>query len=129
MADTSTADEQKNEVTTVRESLLEARRRILDQYQRDVREGQESSEEASQDLVDRAASSYNREFLFTLSGSHRESLLAIEEALERLDDGTYGICVNCGKPIGAPRLEAMPWAHHCIACQELEEQGLLEEEE
>lgn len=111
-----------------RSKLTEARDEILSQYERDVRQGQESAEEASQDIVDRATSAYNREFMFSLSGNERETLIQIERALKRLDDGTYYDCENCGQPIARKRLEAVPWTRYCIDCQELKEQGLLEEE-
>ncbi|MFM8267119.1 MAG: TraR/DksA family transcriptional regulator [Ilumatobacteraceae bacterium] len=45
-----------------------------------------------------------------------QQLAAVEAALARLDDGTYGSCEKCGGAIGAERLEAMPWARHCISC-------------
>ena len=51
-----------------------------------------------------------------LVGSLRDTLSDIDEALTKLDDGTYGICENCSRPIGEPRLEAMPAARLCIAC-------------
>ena len=44
-------------------------------------------------------------------------LAMVDAALARLDDGTYGTCLRCGKPIAPARLEALPWAAHCIACQ------------
>ena len=46
-----------------------------------------------------------------------EQLLDINRALERIDEGAYGICTNCGQPIQAERLEALPWAELCIDCQ------------
>ena len=46
-----------------------------------------------------------------------DSLLLLHDALARLDDGTYGTCQRCGKPISPARLEALPWAAHCIECQ------------
>jgi DnaK suppressor protein len=49
-----------------------------------------------------------------------EQLLDINRALERIDEGTYGICTNCGQPIQAERLEALPWAELCIDCQRKE---------
>jgi DnaK suppressor protein len=49
--------------------------------------------------------------------------MAINDALKRIEDGTYGICANCGKPIGEERLAAIPWATHCIDCKRLEERG------
>jgi RNA polymerase-binding protein DksA len=50
-------------------------------------------------------------------------LAAVEAALRRLDDGTYGTCVRCGEPIAAERLEALPWASHCIDCQRVVGRG------
>lgn len=51
-----------------------------------------------------------------LAASLHETLRDTEEALEKLDAGTYGLCENCGDPITAARLEAVPMARHCIAC-------------
>ncbi|MDQ3679326.1 MAG: TraR/DksA C4-type zinc finger protein [Actinomycetota bacterium] len=53
-----------------------------------------------------------------LAGSLREALDEVERALAKLDEGTgtYGLCEACGRPINAPRLEAMPAARHCIDC-------------
>ncbi len=48
-----------------------------------------------------------------------QQLVLVEEALARLDDGTFGICVRCGQPIASERLEALPWAARCIDCQRL----------
>ena len=51
-----------------------------------------------------------------LVGSLQETLSDIDNALTKIDTGTYGLCEQCGKPIGEPRLEAMPAARLCIAC-------------
>lgn len=111
-----------------RQRILEAHADLVSQYKRDLKQGLETQEEASQDLVDRANTAYSREFLFSLSGSQRETLLQIEDALERLDEGTYFNCAHCDTSIALARLEAVPWTRYCIDCQELKEQGLLEEE-
>jgi DnaK suppressor protein len=50
-------------------------------------------------------------------------LQAVERSLARLDDGTYGICIRCGRPIAEARLEALPWAEHCIDCQTIVDRG------
>lgn len=113
---------------TFRQRVLAARIDLVSQYQRDLKQGLETQEEASQDLVDRANTAYSREFLFSLSGSQRETLLKIDDALRRLDEGTYFNCAHCDTPIASARLEAVPWTRYCIDCQELKEQGLLEEE-
>jgi DnaK suppressor protein len=47
----------------------------------------------------------------------RQHMALVDEALARLEGGTFGACRRCGKPIAAARLEALPWAAHCIDCQ------------
>jgi DnaK suppressor protein len=56
-----------------------------------------------------------------LIGNLQERMRDVDHALERLDAGTYGTCERCGKPIASERLEALPFATHCIACQEIED--------
>lgn len=111
----------------IREQLVDQRREILSLYERDLREGQRASDEGSEDIVDRANSAYNREFMFSLSGTERDTLFQIEEALKKIDEGEYGSCSHCSSEIPAPRLKAVPWAKYCIDCQELDEKGLLQE--
>jgi DnaK suppressor protein len=80
-----------------------------------------------QDVADMAVESYTKEFLFGLSSGDRHILKQISEALGRIDANTYGFCTNCDSPIQPKRLEAVPWARHCLACQALQEKGLLED--
>lgn len=87
---------------------------------------EETTEESTQDIADKAVSSYTREFLYSLTDGERTVLLEIDEALNRIDDGAYGFCVNCGAAISEKRLVAVPWTPHCVDCQELAEKGLLE---
>jgi RNA polymerase-binding protein DksA len=54
-----------------------------------------------------------------LRDHNQQHLAEVEAALQRLDDGTYGTCVECGHPIASERLEALPWASHCIGCQRM----------
>jgi DnaK suppressor protein len=72
-------------------------------------------------LADIATYTYDRELDSTLEGAEGEHLSHIEAALKRIEDGTYGICENCGKPVSPERLEAMPWATLCIDCKRLAE--------
>jgi len=111
----------------LRERLQSQRQEILDMYKQDVRAGQESADDGTEDIVDRANNAYNRELMFSLSDAERQTLLQIENALGRMEDGAYGRCANCGQTINVLRLEAVPWARFCIDCQELAEKGLLEE--
>jgi DnaK suppressor protein len=114
-------------IDVVRRLLTTQRDEILAMYEHDVKAGQEASDEGSDDIVDRANNAYSRELLFSLSDGERHTLLRIEEALARIESGTYGICTNCGNEIRPGRLKAMPWARYCIDCQELAEKGMLEE--
>lgn len=108
--------------------LLEQRQEIVNMYNQDIRAGQESADEPTEDIVDRANNAYNRELMFSISDSERQLLLQIEDAINRMNVGTYGRCTNCGNTIHPLRLEAVPWARFCIDCQELAEKGLLENE-
>lgn len=117
----------RKELAPLREKLQEKRQEITDLYESDLRAGKASTDEGTDDIVDRANNSYNREFLFSLSNSERQLLIEVDAALARLDDGSFGACVHCGRAIGKPRLEAVPWARLCIDCQELKEKGLLED--
>ena len=86
---------------------------------------EETSEELTQDIADKAVSSYTREFLYSLTDGERSTLLQIDDAIGRIDDGSYGFCVNCGQPMAEKRLTAVPWAPYCVDCQELSEKGML----
>ncbi len=112
----------------LRQRLQKQRDEILSMYKQDLRAGQESADDGTEDIVDRANNAYNRELMFSLSDSERNTLLQIENALRRMDEGTYGRCANCGQNIAIARLEALPWARFCVDCQELAERGVLEVE-
>lgn len=93
-----------------------------------VEQGRETVMGDAADTADQAVLAYEKEFLFT-RGTHDHGQLAqVKSALERMDDGVYGECVECGNAIGAKRLEAVPWTPYCIACQEKVERGELEPE-
>ena len=88
-------------------------------------DGREADEEGTQDLADKAANAYTKEFLFHQSNDNRQILGLVNEALERIKNGTYGRCVVCDAEVLAKRLDAVPWAPHCIECQEKVDKGLL----
>ena len=107
---------------------LESRREELrNMVSRNQEDGRSADQEATQDIADRAASSYNKEFLFSQSNNDRQLLMMVDGALARIREGSFGECISCGKEINSKRLEAVPWTRHCIECQEKLEQGLLEE--
>jgi DnaK suppressor protein len=77
--------------------------------------------DAGDDTADAGAKTYEREHELALTENARELLALSERALARMDDGTFGVCESCGKPIGKARLQAFPRATLCVTCKQREE--------
>lgn len=116
----------ESDLEELKATLEVKRREVKALYQHDVQAGQESTDDNADDFADRANNSYNRETMFALSDAERTLLFEIDEALERIEKGTYGTCEHFGSPIGIQRLKAIPWARYSIEAQELKERGLLD---
>jgi DnaK suppressor protein len=108
-----------------REKLVQKKKEILEAYEKNKTYGKEADEEGAQDIADKASNSYTKEFLFSLSNNERDMLQLVDEALVRIDDHRFGVCVVCEDEMDRKRLDAVPWAKRCISCQEKQEQGLL----
>lgn len=80
------------------------------------------------DPVDLAVSNYSKNVQLSLSENESRQLDLVNEAIKRIDGDEYGICQNCEEEINPKRLAAVPWARYCLDCQELREQGLLDED-
>ena len=76
-----------------------------------------------------AANAYTKELLVSMSDNDRKLLNLIDEALERIEEGKYTKCAHCGEALPDKRLDAVPWARHCVRCQDLQERGLLSDDE
>ncbi len=118
---------EKKRLETFKKRLEERQQELRRNVSRTEQDGRAADIDTAQDIADRAASSYNKEFLFHQSNSERQLLQMVEGALSRSREGTFGQCISCGNEINPRRLEAVPWTRHCIACQEKLEQGSLEE--
>jgi RNA polymerase-binding transcription factor len=70
------------------------------------------------DMADQATGNNEVHIALKLKATDAKILQAIEEALTRIDKGTYGTCRDCGEPIAQPRLNAIPWTRVCITCKE-----------
>ena len=116
----------KKKLETFKKKLETRQQELRQMVTRNQQDGRTADEEATQDVADRAASSYTKEFLFSQSSSERQVLQMVDNALHRIRDGSFGECISCGEEINPKRLEAVPWTRHCIACQEKLEQGILE---
>ncbi len=74
-------------------------------------------------MADQGTDNFDRELALNLASSRQESIYDIEDAIRRVDDGTYGACESCGKAIERPRLKALPFAKKCMGCQNAAERG------
>jgi RNA polymerase-binding transcription factor DksA len=105
-----------------RARLLEARERLVDAVDFLERENPGSIADELGDIVssrddnlgDTATATYDRELDQSLEEGAQHTLTAIDDALRKIDDGTYGTCEVCGQPIAPGRLAAIPWARLCI---------------
>ena len=110
-----------------RDILLDERQRVSASIQGLHEEGslEDETEEETYDnhIADSATATLNREIDYTLEENSGHVLRAIDEALVRIESGTFGTCGRCGQPIAEERLEAIPYANRCIDCKHLEERG------
>jgi DnaK suppressor protein len=74
-------------------------------------------------MADHGTDNFDRELALNLASSRQDSLYDVEDAIRRIDDGTYGACESCGQGIERPRLKALPFAKKCMACQNAAERG------
>ena len=116
---------EKKRLELYRKRLLERQGQLQDIVSKTEQDGREADEEIANDIADKATNSYTKEFLFKKSNDDRFIMQLIQEALERMESGEYGTCVACGGEMQQKRLDAVPWARHCIGCQEKQEQGVL----
>ncbi|HLE00587.1 MAG: conjugal transfer protein TraR [Bdellovibrionales bacterium RIFOXYC1_FULL_54_43] len=104
-----------------RKLLLEDKQRILNNSKNALQNEISLSTDDLPDETDLAASEINQNLVFKLRDRERQLLAKIDEALERMDDGTFGTCEECEEPIEPRRLEARPVSTLCIACKEKQE--------
>lgn len=116
----------KTQIKTLREALLEERAELTDQVadlSAEAGVDRWRGDGSGDDPADRGTASSERETAATLSDHARRLLDDIDEALRRIDDGTFGVCASCGKNIGFDRLEAIPAAALCMDCKRRAESG------
>lgn len=112
-----------------KERLLDERQRVQEALNYIHEENRSQLEDDREEIPsdnhpgDMATSTFDRELDATLEGNEERLLQAIDAGLQRIENGTYGICQTCGQPIGAERLEALPWTTQCIDCKRREERG------
>ncbi len=100
-----------------KETLLDMKAQVLRGIREDLREGREGQKDDGRDTYDVASEERDREISYLLTDRDRGKLQSIEQALERIDAGTYGICESCEGEITSERLKAMPFTRLCVQCQ------------
>jgi DnaK suppressor protein len=115
----------KKRLDYYKKKLQSRREELMRTIARTEEEGRQADDDQTVDLADKAANSYTKEFLFGMTNTDRTILSMIDAALKRIQSNEYGMCANCQEEMQQKRLEAVPWAKHCINCQEKHEQGLL----
>jgi RNA polymerase-binding protein DksA len=114
-----------------REILVEERQRVLDAISYLHEETAGSLEDETEEIMgtsdnhlgETATATLDREIDYSLEENSEQVLRAIDHALERMEEGTFGICETCGQPISEERLEAIPYATQCIDCRRKGERG------
>ena len=101
---------------TTREKLVVMRDALIEEQTRKLRDTKEEESEQG-DLYDQASSDRDRELELILNEMDREKLLEIEDALERIEDGSYGVCEECDGDVAHRRLEVMPFTTVCVQCK------------
>lgn len=112
----------KKEKERYKIKLLKKKQEIIEKLSETYNVSKEVETGIAQDVVDKAESSYTKEFLLSLSNTERSQLLMIDEALRRIEKCDYGFCQMCGKKISKKRLDAIPWTPYCLNDQEKAEE-------
>lgn len=113
----------KTQLESLRKTLTEQKHALLEKVRQKVDTSREEFENEVKDSADVAADYYERELAWGLSETERNRLQEVEDALERMESGSYGICESCGCPIAVPRLTALPFAKLCVECQSKQEKN------
>ncbi len=106
----------KKTITHFKKILLKEREQILGEVKQIYESSKEMGQDGIQDIADEAANIYNKQILLSLNENERTRLQEVDEALDRIGSGTYGICEECGEPIGLKRLDVRPVAKYCVPC-------------
>ncbi|MBI2885181.1 MAG: TraR/DksA C4-type zinc finger protein [Candidatus Omnitrophica bacterium] len=118
----------KQQLQEFRKRLLDERAKFAGELKTIARKSSKNPRDSSGDLsgytmhmADMSADTYERELDVNIASSEQTVLYQIEEALKRFEEGTYGICQQCSKPISLSRLKAVPYTELCIECQRTKE--------
>ena len=112
---------------TLKQRLLARQQELVEEISRFQSNGREAASAEVEDPIDQVTSSEIKAAAFQESTIAAQMLSQVRTALERIADGTYGTCLDCGQPIEPARLEAIPWAQYCRAHQEKHDRAAAEQ--
>ena len=115
------ATNRKKFLAKMREQLGEMKTKLLSEMDSELRAEREGNKDEGMDTYDLASEERDREINFILSDRERVKVKQVDDALGRLDDGTYGVCESCGLEITEERLQALPFTRLCRDCQQEQE--------
>ena len=123
----------KTELTRFRKLLMEEKERVTSSLAKhekiikhtDDQSGLETGKAHSNHMADQGSDEFQYEATIKIANTEAQHLYKIEEALARIEDGSYGKCSECNKAIGIPRLKRLPYTRMCIECKEKDEAGTL----
>jgi len=120
----------KQELLKYKKLLMRLREGVAGDISHIAKENLKSQKESSGDLsgyslhmADMASDSYDRELSLNIAGEVQEIVYEIDDALKRMEEGSFGKCITCGKKIPQKRLNAVPYAKYCIQCKSKEEKN------
>lgn len=111
----------KKLLTDVKDSIIDQIKHISEDTQKTQRDASGDISGYSFHMADVATDTYDREFSLGLASNDRQLLYDIEDALKKIDEGKFGSCEECGKPITKSRLKAIPYTKLCLVCQKKQE--------
>ncbi len=115
---------EEEELAEIKAHLLQMRDEVLAESERAYAASQSLGKDGVPDIGDMSSNSYNQEVLMNLSETQRSRVRDIEAALERMNNGDYGLCVRCEEEIPPRRMEVRPFSRYCVDCKtEVEQFG------
>jgi DnaK suppressor protein len=121
MTNTSMAANRKKFMADLRQQLLDLKAKLLEEMELESKAEREGNKDEGLDTYDLATEERDREINFILSNRERNKVKNIDDALERMEEGSYGVCDACGLEIAEERLAAMPFTRLCRDCQQDQE--------
>ena len=112
-----------NKVNVIRKRLMVQRDELLSEAEHTINTKLGAEKQSFPDPTDQATAELDNNFLLRLRGREQKLLKKIDEAIARIDEGTYGVCESCGGQIGLKRLEARPVTTLCIECKTEQEEN------